>query len=198
MHNGLYTNMLLGAEWNAFAAKRKPVCVTSPAGQQRSTYWLALPYWYSIPLLVCSFLLHWLVSQAFFFMRISVYSAKGEELAPFVSCGYSVAPIILVIILQLCLFLAVVVTGCRRYSPGPPLAASCSAAISAACHGLPSRDRGGEPVSRRPLQWGAMPSLEGSSNVGHCGIRVEEVCMPVDGRVYAGLSQGIRHRPCVS
>lgn len=49
-YNGLFTCMLLADEWSGHAKERKTLRVTSPIGQQRSTYRLQLPYKYSIPL----------------------------------------------------------------------------------------------------------------------------------------------------
>ena len=47
-YNGLYTCMLGAHEWSLFATQRRGVRVTSPVGKQRSTYYLALPYWYAV------------------------------------------------------------------------------------------------------------------------------------------------------
>lgn len=53
-YNGLFTCMLLADEWNDYAHHRKALRVTSPAGHQRSTYRLQLPYKYGIPLIILS------------------------------------------------------------------------------------------------------------------------------------------------
>ncbi|KAF2850824.1 hypothetical protein T440DRAFT_396198, partial [Plenodomus tracheiphilus IPT5] len=47
--NGLYTSMFIGREWATYMIARKPLRVTAPAGQQRGTYWLSVPYRYAIP-----------------------------------------------------------------------------------------------------------------------------------------------------
>ena len=65
LYNSLFTQMLLADEWNRYAHERKGLRVTSPVRQQRSTYYLHLPYKYGIPLLVMSGLLHWLVSPLY-------------------------------------------------------------------------------------------------------------------------------------
>lgn len=62
LYNGLFTSMLLAREYSGYAKQRKSLRVTTPKGTQRSTYWLQLPYAYSIPLIVGSATLHWLVS----------------------------------------------------------------------------------------------------------------------------------------
>lgn len=138
--------MLVAKEWNQFAHKRKTLRVAYPVEKQRSTYWLQLPYTYSIPLLIMSSLLHWLVSQTLFFVQIEEVESKRV----ITSCGYSPIAIITVIPIGVILFLVVVLTGFRRYEKGIPLAGSSSAALSVACH-PPEED-----VDARllPVMWG--------------------------------------------
>lgn len=47
-YNGIYSCVLGAHEWSLFARSRMPLRVTSPVGQQRSTYYLQLPYNYAI------------------------------------------------------------------------------------------------------------------------------------------------------
>lgn len=47
-YNGMFSYQLLELEWNSFARLRKSLRVTTPAGSQRSTYFVSLPYEYSI------------------------------------------------------------------------------------------------------------------------------------------------------
>lgn len=47
-YNGLFSCMLGADEWSRFALFRKPLRVTLPVGNQRSTYYLQLPYTYAI------------------------------------------------------------------------------------------------------------------------------------------------------
>jgi hypothetical protein len=70
LYNSIWTHFHVEMEWNAFARGYKPLRVSSPHGQQTSTYRLQLPYAYSIPLIVGSILLHWLVSNAFYLLVI--------------------------------------------------------------------------------------------------------------------------------
>lgn len=58
LYNGILTSMCLAHEYSNYSIRRKSLRVTSPHGDQRSTYWLNLPYIYSIPLLAISALLH--------------------------------------------------------------------------------------------------------------------------------------------
>ena len=185
-YNGLFTSMLLAKEWSGFAHHRKTLRITSPKDQQRSTYWLQLPYRYSIPLSVTSSLLHWLVSQSIFLARVTVLDPTGaEDTSQSIStCGYSNIAIIFVISFGSILPLIAIVYGFRRYPSGMPLAASCSAAISAACH-PPEADI---DAASKPLQWGVTGEVvetNAGRKVGHCSFTSLEVTAPVEGQLYA-------------
>ncbi|MCJ1428446.1 hypothetical protein MMC29_006356 [Sticta canariensis] len=180
-YNSLFTSMLLAEEWSGFAHQRKTLRVTCPVGKQRSTYWLQLPYIYGIPLLVMSGILHWLVSQSIFLVRVAVednFVGHGwrEEIVS--KCGYSPIAIITVIPLGVLLLLVLVVNGFRKCKEGMPLAGSCSAAISAACH----RPKGDLDAAVLPVLWGAV-SIEG--RIGHCCFTSFDVSTPVKGKPYA-------------
>jgi hypothetical protein len=74
LYNSLFTSLLLCDEWNDFARHRQPLRVTASQGEQRSKYYLSIPYHYAIPILVFSGGSHWLVSESLFLVRItSVY-----------------------------------------------------------------------------------------------------------------------------
>lgn len=182
MYNGLYTCMLQGQEWSDYGHQRKTLRVTLPVGKQRSTYYLTLPYTYAVPLLILSGLLHWLVSQSIFLVHITMYAADGTEHVngSIMTLGYSCIAIFFVIIVGSTLLVAGVAMGFRRYEAGMPLASSCSAAISAACH--PPVDDVDAAVL--PLMWGVVE--EDMDGVGHCSFTSREVVPPVKGRLYAG------------
>lgn len=155
-------------------------------GKQRSSYRLQLPYIYGIPLLIISGTLHWLVSQSIFLARIEVFDANGAELSnrSIYICGYSSIAIITVIALGSVVVIGGIINGFRRYDAGMPLAGSCSAAISAACH--PKQQD--EDMSVLPIKWGAEKknmSVDVKS-IGHCSFSSFEVDMPMAGERYAG------------
>ena len=77
-YNQLLTSMMMASEYNDFAITRKALRVSEPKGEQRSTYYLQLPYRYAIPLIVSSGVLHWLTSQALFQVKIIFFSYTGE------------------------------------------------------------------------------------------------------------------------
>ncbi|KAL8701122.1 MAG: hypothetical protein Q9201_005087 [Fulgogasparrea decipioides] len=181
LFNSLYTCMVAGREWTQFAAQRKTLRVSSPVGAQRSTYWLQLPYRYSIPLIVSSNLLSWLVSQSLFVVKINVLydlnrSVQADQ--SILSCGYSPGAIVLAIIVGTFIMLGAVLLGLRTYAPGMPLAATCSAAISAACH-APEDD---PDAAVLPVQWGVVSIKNG---IGHCCFSSKLVAPPIPGHMYA-------------
>lgn len=153
-YNGLFTCMLLAEEWSTYAYKRSFLRVTSPVGNQRSTYRLQLPYRYSIPLLLVSGLLHWLVSQSIFLARIAALRNDGveDEVNSVSTCGWSPIAMIGVLFIGAIFILTTVAISCRKYTLGMPLVRSNSAAISAACH----PPEGDQNASRRAVMWGAV------------------------------------------
>lgn len=156
-YNNLWTCMLLVEEWAGYLKERKPLRVTSPTGQQRSTYRLQLPYRYGIPFMIVSAVLHWLVSQSLFLVDINYYSNEGipdPNLRDGVDgCGFSPIAILTTVIVGFLVLLVAIATGFSRYPEGGiPLAGSCSLAISAACHPPPDDDR----PSEKPVMWGAL------------------------------------------
>lgn len=77
LYNSLFTSMLLASEWDRFSLKHRGLRVTSLAGEQRSTYFLNLPYKFSVPLMVVSGVVHWLISQGLFLVRVNLYSSAS-------------------------------------------------------------------------------------------------------------------------
>ncbi|KAL3455602.1 hypothetical protein BJX64DRAFT_297452 [Aspergillus heterothallicus] len=170
LYNALLTTMLTAVEYDSYGTRRKPLRVSWPrAGSaQRSTYYLSLPYRYSLPLLAVSALLHWLVSQSFFFVDILPFEASGEAYVEgeVVTCGYNPVAIIFGIVVGGALPLAAGLLGLRRFRSRIPLAAQCSAAISAACHpgvagvaGVGGAGSEEEEHALRPVMWGEVSGV---------------------------------------
>lgn len=152
-YNGLWTCMLLSQEWFNYTKSAKGLRVTSSQGEQRSTYRLQLPYRYGIPLMIMSGLLHWLVSQSIFLFFIIAYDVDDYEIpgGSYTTCGFSPIAILTSILVGSLTLIIGVMNGFRRYpATSMPLAASCSAAISAACH-PPSNDH---QAHLKAVQWG--------------------------------------------
>lgn len=186
--NALYTNMFVAHEWSTYLNERRPLRVTCPAGQQRYTYWLNIPFRYAIPLTMASSGLHWLASQSIFMVRITMTATEGDKRVGsghISTCGYSPVAVILTIVVSCLIAIYGLALGQRKYPAGIPLASSCSAAISAACH-PPAED---VDASLRPVQWGAVTHGERRGNgedlIGHCSFSSLPVEPPIPGRLYA-------------
>ncbi|KAH8679223.1 hypothetical protein BGZ61DRAFT_551689 [Ilyonectria robusta] len=184
-YNGLFTGMLAAREWGDFGSRRRAIRVSSdPRGEQRSNYFLQLPYRWSIPLLLMSILVHWLLSQSVFIVAVERPQDPDEPL--YTTCGYSPTAIITSICASVTMAVAVAVTGLLRLPAGIPVVSSCSLAIAAACHhpdGIPQSEA---PLV--PLKWGVMQTHDEEPSAGvfaHCGFSSEYVEEPKVGVEYA-------------
>lgn len=128
-----------------------------PKGSQHLTYYLSLPYRYSIPLLITHAVLHWLVSQSLFYVEILPYDISGNPLAEYqiINCGYSPIAIICAIVFGSVMVCTILGLGLKRFKTNMPLAASCSMTISAACHPPPGDDH-----ALKPVMWGEIPAAQ--------------------------------------
>ncbi|TKA83796.1 hypothetical protein B0A55_00078 [Friedmanniomyces simplex] len=185
-YNGLFTSMLLCHEYSKYAAaeRRKPLRVTTPHGQQRTTYYLQLPYTYSLPLLVASGTLHWLISQSIFLARLSIYNdGENSDQTDYSEVGYSCLPILCVVLLGTAMLFFALGMGCRKFASNIPVAGSCSVALAAACH-PPKHD---EDAAFLPVRWGEVVDFSGEEDeIRHCSFTSEEVQAMTPGRLYAG------------
>lgn len=135
-YNGLWTTFCTGLEWSRYSRSRKGLRVsTDPRGSQRSSYFLELPYRIAIPLLVLSGVLHWLTSQSLFLVSVlEMNTAAGGRNTEFLTCGYSASALLSVVIIGGVMVAAFIIAGFWRIKGDIPVAGTCSAAISAACH----------------------------------------------------------------
>ena len=190
--NGLLTTMFLASEYLDFSTTRKGLRVSIPKVDtaQRSTYFLQLPYRIALPLMVLSGVLHWLVSQSIFLAVVAEYASTGvlTSSVAVASCGFSPLAMILVLGLGGLIALTTIVVGrFKKFnSLGMPLAGSCSAAISAACH-APSWD---VDAALKPVMWGVIPGsvhgdVRAQKDAGHCSFTSGEVELVQGGRSYA-------------
>lgn len=187
--NNLFTRMLLSVEYNDFASERKALRVSSPQRDQRSTYFLSLPYRYAIPLAGASTLLHWLVSQSFYSVQIVKRNTVGRHLNDFTSVvGYSPIAMIFSIGVLALAIIAMICIGMRRLKAHMPIAGTCSAALSAACH----PPIGDTDAASKPVMWGEVarvrPDDEGvgrRSGYAHCSFTSKDVNLPSLVRLYS-------------
>ena len=143
--------------------------MSSPRGIQRSSYFLFLPYRYTVPLITISGILQWLISQSVFAIQ-TIAMAYGDSFYRYPVydsslIGYSNIGTIYCLTLGSAMFIALVMLGlCNSYRPREydgkgktnaqsytmPLVSTCSAAISAACH-RPDDDSDSHLL---PVKWG--------------------------------------------
>lgn len=192
LYNRSYTAMLAMAEWTRFSLERKSLRVSNPVGIQRSTYWLQLPYLYSVPLLVGSGLVHWILSESLFLVRISFFDRTGQPTFPTSSNtdftpssntltvpGYSPKAILAAIIVSAIMLAVLIWNEFRAYKSAIPLVVNSSFAISAACH-RPDDD---VDAAHKRVMWGAVSQPDGDLP-GHCCITSHEVEPPIVGEHY--------------
>jgi len=103
--------------------------------EQRNSHYFAIPLRYWIPMTALWTLMQWLASQTIFFARLDLLShwLKPTEFS-ISQVGYSLLGMICFVAVSLVVFLFGAVLSCKNISNRMPLAATCSAAISAACH----------------------------------------------------------------
>ena len=158
-YNNILTTMLLAAESCQYAAKRKGLRVSEPRGpDQRSTYWLQIPWKYGIPVLALNALMHWAVGRSIFLVSFDVYDLNGNA-APDVgttAAGYSPVGILIAVIMGGVLILFLCGLSLRHLTPGMPVLGTCSLAISAACH----PPRGDEDAGLKKLMYGVVGKSE--------------------------------------
>ena len=181
LYNGMFTCMLAGREWSFFGSHRRALRVSIPTLQQRSTYWLSMPWRYSIPLIASSSLMHWLVSRSLFLVRVLVFdhNDQHEPDRDISACGYSPLAIVVVIVLLLLMLIVVIGFSLRPLAPGAPVVGVCSWSISAACH-PPADDT---HAAFKPVKWGVTRRAT-EDEPGHCSLTSLEVEEPVVGQLY--------------
>jgi hypothetical protein len=192
-YNGLATSMYNAYEWSTYALNAKGLRVSStPQGQQRSTYFLSLPYRIAIPLMVASGVMHWLISQSIFLVVIERFSysdgnSRDTDVLAYtpgsdnMTCGWSPEGIVAVIVVGACLVVCLLALGCRKFKTGMPLAGSCSAAISAACHGGHEEET---HMQLKRIQWGVVGGNDSEGKVRRCGFSSKSVEYPQEGAMY--------------
>ncbi|PTD06335.1 hypothetical protein FCULG_00011779 [Fusarium culmorum] len=152
IYNNMFTYLCTEKEWNSHSGAFKPLRVSQPKGQQRSTYRLQLPYRYSIPLMIVSTSMHWFVSKAIYvFVAEGGYYELGQLAATsstlstddlgtglskdaYVDVGYSTPTILVLLIATIILPVVPTLLRHRKVKTSMTLSGASSAVISAACH----------------------------------------------------------------
>ncbi|KAH7348829.1 hypothetical protein BKA65DRAFT_501524 [Rhexocercosporidium sp. MPI-PUGE-AT-0058] len=179
-YNTIYTSMVSADEWSRFTKNRKALRTTDPRGEQRSTYWLSLPWTYALPLALASSVLHWLISQSLFISRTEVLDTLGEpEPISYMNVGYNPLAILLALLFGVAMVLVMILNGFKKLTEGSILVGNNSLAIAAACQR--EKDEGAE---KRKVMWGAVRHEAEDGTPGHCCFSSEHVEMPRIGDKY--------------
>jgi hypothetical protein len=142
--------------------------------------------------MILSGTLHWLISQSIFLIAIEYYDDHGKptswiedggpESHEYTTLGYSLLPIVFVIVLGGVMVISIIAFGFIPYKRGMTLAGSSSMAISAACHPV-ERSEDCESIAEKKLQWGVVST--GVDGIGHCSFSAKEVTTPAKGQLYS-------------
>lgn len=179
--NRLCTSVCFAREWNSYATNRKGLRVTSPIGDQRSTYFLQLPLRWAVPFALMSGILHWLLSQSLFLVRQEIRT-RDDKLRPesTCACGYSVLSLLVFTVAFFGMIATIGVLLTRNIDVQFPPAHHCSLVTSAACDPPPDDVH----CHIKPVQWWVV--CKGTKDtMGHCKFSSYEVTKPEVGCLYA-------------
>ncbi|KAJ5728020.1 hypothetical protein N7493_004350 [Penicillium malachiteum] len=196
-YNSVLTSMLAAAEYSSYGKERKGLRVTWPVkgSNQRSTYNLSVPYRYIAPTLLLYIILHWMVSESFFFIWVIPYSPQNKAEPLFYgstkAIAYSLVFVLLAVITGAVMTIILCVLAFRRFKSNIPLSGSSSVVISAACH--PPKDDALDTAALGLVKWGEVVLPERQleftnpieSEVGHCTFTSLDVVTPMLTKLYS-------------
>ncbi|KAF2659113.1 hypothetical protein K491DRAFT_591661 [Lophiostoma macrostomum CBS 122681] len=188
--NSHLTTMLAAHEYDQYTKRGLRVTRPQEGSKQRGTRFLSIPFRYWAPNTAIWVLLHYFASQAIFFARVDVLDHWLEPTQWSISqVGYSVLGLVCFVVLALAAFAFGIAIGLRRLANRMPLAATCSGALSAACHPKDLSVRHHE----REVHWGVevvngeeiMHEDKGGRMVAHCTFTSGDAFYPEVDRLYA-------------
>lgn len=153
--NDHLTRCFIAADYNSFAVSRAPLRVSFPQGEQRSTFYLTIPYGYAIPLLGSFTLIHWFISEGLFYVQVMPYDLDANPVPSklLITCGVSTIPLIIGLLFAVAIFLIIACICYRSFQDCKmPLALGMSVVVSAACH-PPCDDLN---PAYKPVRWGVV------------------------------------------
>lgn len=165
-YNNILTRQVVGDEWVRFLHEdgKKVLRVTSPEGMQRSSYFLSLPLKYSIPLMILSILLHWLISQSIFLVQSSAFGpgTDGARLPvyDYSARGYSILGGVLAISLGFALVVALLLMSYFRHYENIPARFQLMAFNSSAIEAMCQRPEGDSDARFFPIRIGVVTSQD--------------------------------------
>ncbi|KAJ5355450.1 uncharacterized protein N7496_012662 [Penicillium cataractarum] len=194
--NNIMSTILAMNEWCGYSAESgkppKGLRVTSPAPgtEQRSTYFLSVPYKWGVPTMIAMTISHWLVSEMIIFgqsefwtkyLRNSAPRQNMEFLyghVPEMARAVPVNGAICLILVMVCLLM--------KFPGGIPLAGCCSASIAAACQPLDLREGFARDLAQKKLKWGVvLRPDETDPAIGHATFTADEVSLLESENIYA-------------
>jgi len=195
--NNHLTRMIQLRDWRRLGDSKQHLRVSNPepGSQQTSTYWLSLPYRYSLPQMISSTLFSWLISSTLIISRYQWYDDNGNPERWWIKSflgedrqgytyriHYSGLAILSSLIVSVIMLAVSIGIGLQRCPTGPPSRPSNSFLVAAACH-PPENDRN---AGRKLVQWGVVPSeTDTRGMVRHCTITSGKVESLVAGAQYA-------------
>jgi hypothetical protein len=189
MYNAVLTAMCAALELEAYSLHPKPLRVSGKReGLQRGRYFLHLPYRFAIPFMLISGLIDWLLSQSLFATSVEMYEydhdnpswVKSTTEMPYHTCNYSPLAIVLLSASLALMGAVLLYLSTIRLKSDMPLAANCSAVISAACH--PKEGENGRDISLGVVRWGV--TGYDVNGIGHCAFSLDPVTGLESGRSY--------------
>ncbi|RPA74348.1 hypothetical protein BJ508DRAFT_418645 [Ascobolus immersus RN42] len=181
--NQLLTHYHLPQEVLNFTTERKPLRVSSPSGEQRTSYFLTLPWRYSIPFSVATMIVSWGVGQSWMFVRTVRHGVNTSTLATSTNTVRKVSTIsfsvnggLASLILGSVVLIFILIMGLRKLPPTGPVV------VGSACVGAISRSDGEEDMGyfgtggeamrcwERGVMWGVVDDEEGEVGWGVGGV----------------------------
>ncbi|KAI0896657.1 hypothetical protein F4806DRAFT_508490 [Annulohypoxylon nitens] len=146
-YNNLFTRLQMARECSVYSEGHHPLRVTESKGDQYSTYRLQLPYKYSIPLMIISIFLHWLLSNTIYlfvstggYFGTDSFFTDGQQVDSSlptntaIAVGYSGYSLLGLMIISCVLIVVPFFLSWKRLPSNMVNIGSNSLALSAACH----------------------------------------------------------------
>lgn len=198
LYNSLYTAQCTALEWSSYAAGEcRPLRVTWPHGEQRSTYYLQLPYRYGLPLTIFLMVMHFLISQSIFLVRLQYFDVNGnpdrDNVGNISDVGFSPLAILVTLCVGGALILAQILHALRPLDNRIPIHGNSSVVISALCHSSSeiaqsspgvSDSRKNENIAFQKVIWGAVVQPKDEFEIGHCSFSGLAAEQPIKERRY--------------
>jgi hypothetical protein len=188
LYRDIFISMAYAHDWAMYEHGPQRLMVSAPRGEQRGIWFLGHPWKGATILLLFQILVHFLLSQSIFAVRIEAYDQNGDPDPTHLVSNIGYSPVAMLVSMLVCVFLVVVLfnSGRMHMPSSSPIVGTCTAAISAACH--PTREMHG--MANEYLRWGEVRTYEGEQR--HCSMTAALdfdqglASPPEDGVLYAG------------